>query len=90
SLVPLLRNPESPGKKYAYTVVSRGAKLGRSIRTQNWRYAQWGGPKEAELYNLEDDPNEYRNLARKPEFREQVEKMQEHLAEARQAAEGKK
>ncbi|MCP4847054.1 MAG: sulfatase, partial [Verrucomicrobiaceae bacterium] len=47
SLVPLLRNPESPGKKYAYTVVSRGAKLGRSIRTQNWRYAQWGGPKEA-------------------------------------------
>ena len=49
--VPILSNPKSSGKKYAYTVVSRGAKLGRSIRTNNWRYAEWGESALPELYN---------------------------------------
>ena len=52
SLVPLLHDPDSSGKKYAYTVVSRGTKLGRSIRTNDWRYAEWGDSAIAELYNL--------------------------------------
>ena len=90
SLVPLLGNPDAPGKKYAYTVVSRGAKLGRSIRTKDWRYAQWGGSGEAELYSLKDDPNEYTNLTGKPSFNAQLEKMKQFLEEARQAAGGKK
>jgi hypothetical protein len=44
----------------------------------------------AELYNLKDDPNEYMNLAGKPAFSEQHEKMKNLLAEARQAAGGRK
>ena len=90
SLVPLIKNPLLPGKKYVYTVVSRGQKLGRSIRTRDWRYAQWGESAMAELYNLKDDPNEYMNLAGKPAFSEQHEKMKNLLAEARQAAGGRK
>jgi arylsulfatase A-like enzyme len=90
SLVPLLGNPESPGKKYAYTVVSRGTKLGRSIRTPGWRYAQWGGPGMAELYNLKNDPQEYVNLVADPGSSAQLEKMKRLFAEARQAAGGSK
>ena len=71
-------------------MVSRGQKLGRSIRTRDWRYAEWGEAAMAELYNLKDDPNEYMNLAGKPAFSEQHEKMKNLLAEARQAATGRK
>jgi iduronate 2-sulfatase len=90
SLVPLLRDPESPGKEYAYTVVSRGAKLGRSIRTKDWRYAEWGTSAMAELYNLRNDPKEYTNLAGKPTFNAQLKKMQRLLGKARQIAGGGK
>jgi arylsulfatase A-like enzyme len=61
SLVPMLRDSKSPGKKMAYTVVSRGQKLGKAIRSGRWRYALW--PDGEELYDLEKDPNEYVNLA---------------------------
>ncbi len=90
SLVPLLKNPLLPGKKYAYTVVSRGARLGRSIRTHDWRYAEWGEASLAELYHLKDDPNEYTNLASKPALRSQLGKMKELLEEARKKAAGGK
>ena len=91
SLVPLLKNPRLPGNKYAYTVVSRGTNLGRSIRTSDWRYAEWGEPTKAELYSLKDDPNEYTNLAMKPAFKAQLDEMRKLLAEARKkAGDGKK
>lgn len=86
SLVPLLRDPDAPGKKYAYTVVSRGTKLGRSIRTNDWRYAEWGESKMAELYNLKDDPQEYTNLAVKEAFKTQLGKMKQLLSEAQKTA----
>ena len=86
SLVPFLRDPDSPGKKYAYTVVSRGTKLGRSIRTNDWRYAEWGDPTIAELYNLKDDPQEYTNLAGKPAFVTQLKKMKQFLTDAQKMA----
>ena len=86
SFVPLLRDPDSPGKKYAYTVVSRGTKLGRSIRTNDWRYAEWGDPAMVELYNLKDDPQEYTNLSGKPAFVTQLKKMKQFLAEAQKMA----
>ena len=57
----MLRDSRSPGKKVAYTVVSRGQKLGKAIRSGRWRYALW--PDGEELYDLETDPNEYVNLA---------------------------
>ncbi len=57
SLVPMLRDPASPGKDIAYTVVRRGnlrlgknapdqyekplIKLGKAIRTDRWRYTLW-------------------------------------------------
>jgi iduronate 2-sulfatase len=65
SLVPLLDDPSLSVKNAAYTVVTRGNILGRSIRTDRWRYTEWDGGNEGiELYDHESDPGEYHNLAR--------------------------
>lgn len=86
SFVPVLKNPESKGKKVVYTVVTRGKELGRSIRSQRWRFAQWGSPDQVELYDLEQDRYEYTNLAQDPEFSSQSRKMKALLRKARQRA----
>ena len=61
SIVPVLMNPHDVVKKQAYTVVSRGeGDLGRSIRTNLWRFADWGN-QQFELYDLKNDPREIMN-----------------------------
>ena len=84
--MPILKNPQLRGKEVAYTVVSRGEKLGRSIRTQRWRYAEWGSPELNELYDLEKDPREYVNLARDGDYREQAIKMRGILQSTQERA----
>ena len=80
SLRPLLDHPERLGKKkIAYTVVSRGDKLGYAIRSQNWRYSKW--PDGEELYNLRNDPMEKNNLAEKPHVAERLEEFRQRLRE---------
>ena len=77
SLVGMLRDPETPGKEVAYTVVSRGADLGKAIRTQRWRYTRW--PVGEELYDLEYDPTEENNLASSKDHRTTLTLMRELL-----------
>ena len=85
SLRPLLANPERLGKKkYAYSVVSRGAKLGYAVRNQRWRYGKW--PDGEELYNLTHDPDEKHNLAGRPHVAERLTELRAVLAEKQQQA----
>ncbi len=80
SLKPLLNRPDRPGKKkYAYSVVTRGPRLGYALRNQRWRYGKW--PDGEELYNLTNDPHEKRNLANNPEFKARLEEFRLTLAE---------
>jgi iduronate 2-sulfatase len=74
SLVPLLEDAEAPWPHPAYTVMSlgdkKGGELARSVVSENYRYTEWGSRNQAELYNLEQDPGEQRNLAADPAHRE--------------------
>ena len=85
SLVPLLTDPSAQGRDAAYTVVSRGKQLGRSIRTERWRFARWPRGGE-ELYDLENDPAEETNLASLPEHRGLLDSLRARLSKAETTA----
>ena len=66
SFAPLLKNPQMPWKKAAYTMVLRAARTSSasSVVTERYRYTEWDGGKEGvEFYDHETDPNEWTNLA---------------------------
>jgi uncharacterized sulfatase len=69
SLKSLLDNPTGKGKEAAFTQVRRGGPkgkgfMGRSVRTERWRYIEWDGGKQGvQLYDHDADPGEYTNLA---------------------------
>jgi iduronate 2-sulfatase len=64
SLVPLLKNPDAVWSKPALTQVQRQKLMGRSIRTERWRYTEWDSAGKAgiELYDEQNDPGEITNL----------------------------
>ena len=70
SLRPVIEDPASPGKAAAYTQVNRGRAVGRSVRTDRWRYTEWGdsGVAGIELYDHRNDPFEFRNLAERSDL----------------------
>ena len=70
-LTPLLNNPKSKWERPAYTQVLRPREniMGRSIRTERWRYTEWNkGVDGVELYDHKKDPDEYQNLANDPRY----------------------
>jgi uncharacterized sulfatase len=89
---PQLDDPSQPTKAAAYTVVSRSTDpssdhakitdyLGRSARTERWRYTEWdGGKRGLELYDHEIDPHEWHNLANEPEHAGTVRELRALLA----------
>ncbi len=82
SFRPLLSDPNLPWKTAAYTQVQRGATAGHSVRTDRWRYSEWGhGKQGAELYDHDSDPGEYYNLASNPRHAQTVEALRKMLRE---------
>ncbi len=70
SFVPLLSKPDQPWKKAAFSQYLRPGKekfMGRSIRTDRWRYTEWTDAKNkvggVELYDEQNDPQENVNVA---------------------------
>lgn len=88
SLRPQLDDPNAPGKKAAYTQVQRGGKkkgkafMGYSVRTERWRYTEWDeGRQGVELYDHDNDPKEFRNLAKDPQYAKVVTELRQLLRE---------
>ncbi|UCD27796.1 MAG: sulfatase [Planctomycetota bacterium] len=81
SFVPLLTMPDRPWKLGAFTMTTRSRRvlIGRSVRSEQWRYMEWGDPEVNELYDHVNDPHEYKNLAKIPKYAEQVRRMRELL-----------
>jgi uncharacterized sulfatase len=66
SVVPLLKDPKAEWNKAAYTNTVHEGVLGRSVRTDQWRYTEWDNGDRIvarELYAHPADGGEYRNLA---------------------------
>lgn len=63
SLLPLLRHPETATGR---TVVTTVDQVHYSVRDERWRYLRYHDGSE-ELYDLTADPNEWRNVAGRPE-----------------------
>jgi arylsulfatase A-like enzyme len=98
SLRPLLENPSAAWDRPAYTQVTRGVPvatdekvppgaksvMGRSVRTERWRYTEWDDCKQgSELYDHDADPHEWKNLAQDPKHAETVADLKRLLAAIR-------
>jgi iduronate 2-sulfatase len=75
SLKPLLEDSTRAWDRPAFTQVTRPSPtpkdnpwfMGRTVRTERYRYTEWDdGKKGAQLYDLENDPGELKNLATDP------------------------
>jgi len=84
SLVPLLETPERAWDRPAFTQIQRKGFMGRSVRTERWRYIEWDeGKKGVHLYDHRRDPSEYVNLAEDPKHADIVKQLQNLLRQAR-------
>lgn len=80
SLCPLFDDPKQKWKEAAFSQVTRGRLMGRTVRTERWRYTEWDdGNKGVELYDHERDPREETNLAADPARSETVKRLKELL-----------
>jgi arylsulfatase A-like enzyme len=93
SFAPLLTDPVQPWKPAAFTQYLRPGKeksMGRSMRTDRWRYTEWSDVKNkligAELYDEQNDPAENTNLAGAAEQQATVRELAEKLHAGWQAA----
>ncbi|TLD69116.1 sulfatase [Phragmitibacter flavus] len=76
SFVTVLDKPDTSIKDAAFQVYPRHTKdtgplLGHAVRTESWRYVEWRRTKDqsvvaTELYDMQNDPGETRNLANEP------------------------
>jgi len=85
SFRPLLDDPQQGWKAAAYSQVQRAEKdqkyMGRSVRTERWRYTEWDeGKRGIELYDHDADPGEFHNLASDAKLAETVKQLKTLLA----------
>lgn len=66
-LTPALHDPKWTGRPYAYHAYPRPGRIGQAIRTKRHRLVRWTheatGERTYELYDLQGDPGETRNMA---------------------------
>jgi len=81
SLRPLLENPASDWNRPAFIQTLFVDVPGYSIRTDRWRYVEWGqqGDRGIELYDQRLDPKEMSNLALSKDHSEVIESLRKKV-----------
>ncbi|MXV75421.1 sulfatase-like hydrolase/transferase [Candidatus Poribacteria bacterium] len=81
SMIPIIEQPTHPWKTAAFSQVKRGGVKGNSMRTERYRYTEWGqnGSRGTELYDYDTDPDETVNIADLSENTELVKHLSEQL-----------
>ena len=80
SLRPLLQNPDGEGKQAVFSQLRRGNVMGRLVRTEAWHYIFWEVSGEEELYAVDGDPYQVKNLAaQQPEVTAELREMLDAL-----------
>ena len=79
-LQPIIENPQTSVKPGALSFVGRGT----SLRTPGWHYARYKDESE-ELYDMQADPHQYRNLAKSTEHAGQLTQLRKRLRARSQA-----
>lgn len=79
SLVPVLHNPKKKVRDYAFSVTQGGKSF--LIRTDKWAYIQYNEDASAgmELFDMENDPQQFTNLAHDPAYKKVVTGLQSKL-----------
>jgi iduronate 2-sulfatase len=88
SFVPLLNNPARAWKKAAFTQLQHETRIfGHSVRTDRYHYIVWQGEGGGEeLYDHQEDPREFRNLASLAPYGPTLKMMRKILADGWKAA----
>ena len=89
SLVPMLNDPDAPGRGWTLSQVTRGGRkpetrfFGYTLRTPRWRYTEWAeGDQGRELYDHDADARELTNLADDPAHADTIARLSRQLREA--------
>ena len=75
SILPLLKDPSTAWDKAIVSTVGRG---NHSVTTSRWRYIRYFDGSE-ELYDHDNDPHEWFNLAEYPQHRQLKRELAEHM-----------
>ena len=80
SLKPLLENPNKKVRNMAFSVSQGGKSF--LIRTEKWAYIQYNEDASAgmELFDMENDPKQFSNLAYDPAYTKPLKEMQAKLS----------
>ena len=95
SLRPIIEDPTAPWRSYVVSEMAHTPVLGRSFMVRSDRYKYMllpgtGGKPSEMLFDLENDPDELRNLAEEPKLADVLKQHREWLAEWRKATEEEK
>jgi iduronate 2-sulfatase len=77
SLLPLIKNPALPEKRWKGKAFTQFGET-RSVRTDQFRYCEWGSVDEA-LFDHISDPDEKINLAKDPKYKDLIQKFRSEL-----------
>lgn len=83
SLVDILDDPDDTVREAAFSMHRWEGKFSYLLRSEKWAYIQYDedGGSGMELYDMQNDPKQYNNLANNPKYRHVVEEFQQRLKE---------